>query len=406
MNILYVVNSSLANSGGGGRTRVIDAARYSKRPHNNILIACFVPFYLFFTKPVFIRKGLQNLQQELGCRVFYCPRLFTHNIPLVVWLNSWYCGLTIACLSWLLKIDLVHAHGAAPGIYCLNAQRIHTKLRVVSDMHGVVSEEHYYARGLSHKDRFTLIYEAYDQRILASADWLIFVSKAMHQYYVDKFQFQMPNYSIIPCATRASYQYDLTERSRLREQFGITEKLVFCYVGSAAPYQLISEMCALFMQVHEEDKNTFFLVISHHQDEFRGAIRQYNIDPESYQVMTVEHEKLFNLLQIGDIGLLLRSNSLVNRVASPTKFAEYCLCGLPVITTEYVGDISRLVNEFHIGCTIGIHNQDFGENFQNFLADVRQNRDDYAQRCSAFVKEHFSWEMYGELLANIYGQLT
>lgn len=52
------------------------------------------------------------------------------------------------------------------------------------------------------------------------------------------------------------------------------------------------------------------------------------------------------------MGLLLREKSLVNEVASPTKFAEYMLCGLPCILTEGIGDYSRLAREHDIGTVI------------------------------------------------------
>ena len=42
----------------------------------------------------------------------------------------------------------------------------------------------------------------------------------------------------------------------------------------------------------------------------------------------------------------MRADDPVNRVASPTKFAEYALCGLPVAISSGIGDYSeRVVNE-------------------------------------------------------------
>ena len=47
-------------------------------------------------------------------------------------------------------------------------------------------------------------------------------------------------------------------------------------------------------------------------------------------------------MNAADAAFMLRDSIDTNRVASPTKFAEYCLAGLPVIMTEAVKDAYAL----------------------------------------------------------------
>ena len=42
---------------------------------------------------------------------------------------------------------------------------------------------------------------------------------------------------------------------------------------------------------------------------------------------------------------MIRNNDLTNKAASPTKFAEYCLTGLNVITTSAIEDYNRFKSE-------------------------------------------------------------
>ena len=46
-----------------------------------------------------------------------------------------------------------------------------------------------------------------------------------------------------------------------------------------------------------------------------------------------EINKYYN---VADFAILIRSDRSLNHVASPTKFGEYCLTGLPVITNNTV----------------------------------------------------------------------
>jgi hypothetical protein len=59
---------------------------------------------------------------------------------------------------------------------------------------------------------------------------------------------------------------------------------------------------------------------------------------------------MINFLNAADFGLLFRDNVIMNNVASPSKFAEYMLCGLPTIISEGVGDYT----EFCISKSVGI----------------------------------------------------
>ncbi|HRN37811.1 MAG TPA: hypothetical protein PLL18_12975, partial [Flavobacteriales bacterium] len=50
-----------------------------------------------------------------------------------------------------------------------------------------------------------------------------------------------------------------------------------------------------------------------------------------------------------DHALLIREDAITNRVASPTKFAEYLACGLPVVISPYIGDFSGEVDRERLG---------------------------------------------------------
>ena len=53
--------------------------------------------------------------------------------------------------------------------------------------------------------------------------------------------------------------------------------------------------------------------------------------------------KLVELYFTADFGLLLRENSIVNRVACPTKLVEYLRFGvIPVLDSPFVGDFAEL----------------------------------------------------------------
>jgi glycosyltransferase involved in cell wall biosynthesis len=400
-NVLYVAYSSLALATGGGRTRIISAARQAKRHGFTLRLLCFVqpPQLLSFRSLV---GGRSKLAAEAQCKVYYVPRLPLTRISRIHSLNSWYCGLVATLFCLLYRIRIVHGHGLQPTILGLFARRFNGSIKVVADFHGATTAEYMYESELAYPDRQARQLEADEQRALQEADWIIFVSRAMRSYYQKKFRATYSNSSIIPCATDNAIGTLNGQRAVLRKEHGLSDRLVFCYAGSGENYQLPGDMCELFKTILSSFPNAFFLIFSHHTDVFLRHLKEAGIDSCHYEVSAVSHTEIFNLLQMGDFGFLLRDGSVVNKVASPTKFGEYCLSGLPVITTNSVGDFSEMTRQHELGCIVDVQNLSDLSTLAPFIAEVQKNREDYRERCFLFAREHLAWDAFGADLAGIY----
>ncbi len=367
-----------------------------------MIILCFFSLPRAISHLGLLLSGRQKLKSDSGCPLIYVPKLPLQRISLIRRLNKWFCGLVIFIICWLNRIHIAHGHGFAPSSFVLTAQKFGAALSLVADIHGATLEEAIYAGRLASDDEVVKVYKKDEKSVLNQSEWLIFVSSAMRKYYEDLAQDTFVKASVIPCATETSFEIDERRRAFLRSKFGLENRIVFCYVGSAAPYQMIGEMVRLFDRITKYIPKAFFLLFSHHQDVFLSYMQEVAINPSRYRVTAVDHNEIFDYLQMGDIGFLLRENSIVNRVASPTKFAEYCLSGLPVITTAYVGDFSAMVKDQKLGYVLDLPSLSVDMNLVNFVMDVQQNRSIYAKRCANFAKENFSWDHYGSVLSDIY----
>jgi glycosyltransferase involved in cell wall biosynthesis len=257
---------------------------------------------------------------------------------------------------------------------------------------------------LSPESGLAKFYRKIELETLRKTDAAIFVSFAMQKYY-EELNVKTSDSIIIPCAVNRDQILGADIRKKIRQKLGLDEKLVFIYVGSAVHYQQVDKMCELFAVIHQKYPKAFFLILSHHVTAFQAKLQQAGISPEIFHIESVSHGDVFEYLQAADIGFLLRNDSPVNRVSSPTKFGEYCSCGVPIITTACVGDVSQLVLSQHLGCVIDLEKFSGDERLFAFLDDVLKNRADYFSHCVEFVREHYSWQKYGDMLSNLYFQL-
>jgi hypothetical protein len=79
-----------------------------------------------------------------------------------------------------------------------------------------------------------------------------------------------------------------------------------------------------------------------------GRMREMcdGIAPADFQLHAGKIEEINGFLNAADAGFLLRAHNAINRAAFPTKFAEYCLAGLPVIIDDAVPDCAALADRW------------------------------------------------------------
>ncbi len=403
--ILFVATSSNATP-GGGRTRIVDVAREVKKRNFTPYILCFVYGTQVLSGPRFLAHGRARLEADSGCPVYYVPMLPFGRLALVDWLNNWFCGMLLAFFSRRLQVGIVYGHGVKAGHLGLFARKMLPRLKIVSDIQGLVVDEYYYERFSSGPDAVSRRMERAEAETLTGSNWLIVVSQAMRNHYESRLHRPLKNSALIPCATRADFHPDQERRSTLRREHGLEDKFVLCYAGSAEKYQLPGAMCRLFKELLPHMPDAFLLIFSHQPAVFERFLRAEGVDSACYKITSVPHSQIFDNLQMGDAGLLLRDDSQVNRVASPTKFAEYCLCGLPVLTTPYVGDFSEYVRQFSLGHHVDLSNLQADEALLTFLQDVHEHRAEYADRCAGFARQHLTWDVHGPALAELFTSLS
>ncbi len=73
-------------------------------------------------------------------------------------------------------------------------------------------------------------------------------------------------------------------------------------------------------------------------------------------IRSVEHDEVNAYLNAADAAFMLRHRNTTNCVASPTKFAEYCMAGLPVVMSDAVQ--GAFANATRFGNYVAEHDPD------------------------------------------------
>ncbi len=226
--------------------------------------------------------------------------------------------------------------------YCVKILKmIEKKTKVVWDCRGDSTAELYH----NPRERFIILRRMilekrfYDAGKIATK--IIFVS----MYLKDKFKrlnknFPKKNIFLIPSlASSDLFFYNKNIRQRMRKLLKIKNNTrVFIYVGGMQNYQKFPQTLNFFNDLKKYDKNIILLVLTNNTNEAMNYIK----DNDSIILKNVKFEDVNNYLNASDFGLLIREDNHANNAGSPTKFAEYAMTGLQIISSPSVSDYFNL----------------------------------------------------------------
>ncbi len=167
------------------------------------------------------------------------------------------------------------------------------------------------------------------------------VSPAMKEYIVKNYKCSPEKITISTHDLPPKMQPALVAqwKKEIRDLLEIPEDaFVYCYNGSAKPWQCIDKAIAFFKEEMAKDENYFLLILTQDCEKIKNTIAQNLIPENKYVIVTVEHNDIYKYLSAANAGILFRDKHVINWVSRPTKLLEYQSVGLKIIhndTVEY-----------------------------------------------------------------------
>ena len=221
------------------------------------------------------------------------------------------------------------------------------------------------------------------------ADKIFSVSNQLKKYLVMNYGVGGEKFFIYPCLSdNRKFYYDQKLRDSFRKELGYTEQnTVYLYSGGLGNVYHVSDSILSFIDaVAEKDENSRFLLLSKDTVGDDLYTRYPHIKGKIIN-RSVPNEEIVKYLNVADYGLLFRENVPMNNVASPSKFAEYMLCGLPTLISEGVGDYSGLCETEDVGILI---NEAELKSPDRIIEHLKGSASFSREKIASYGKEHFS----------------
>ena len=186
------------------------------------------------------------------------------------------------------------------------------------------------------------------------ADKVFCVSNALRRYNVEQYHADPDKFVLYPCLSlHSKFYYSKELRESRRTELGYSdEDNVYVYSGGVGnAWHVPASFLRLFDKIARQDAKAKMLVMTVKATKALYEIIENNMVLKDRVTVLegVPNADIVGYLNAGDFGILLRENFILNNVASPSKYAEYMLCGLPTIISEAVHDYADYCKQNNTG---------------------------------------------------------
>ena len=279
------------------------------------------------------KKSKFKLHDKIHKKYYFPVLPLSYGNWFVKRLNAYWCSF------WVLMLWIIYKPQFAVAEFSIGWQAMRflpKSVDCIIDVHGATREEYEYA--IPNYDRkLAETFDYLEEHGMRKAKFITCQSEAMKKYLLAKYPFLSAD-NIYPykCgADKDLFYIDEVERKNIRDTLGVgTDEQLFIYSGGLHKWQRIEDSIKLFVD-YSVGKKAKFLILTLDKVGAKKLISNYDSETQrKFIIMSATNKEVYKYLNAADIAFLLRDDVVLNRVASPTKLAEYMFCGLPIITTS------------------------------------------------------------------------
>lgn len=217
-----------------------------------------------------------------------------------------------------------------------------SRARVLFDNRGLPQEESILSHGNQWIHKRNRGVKAYAMNYAKDhCDAYNFVTTNLREYDIEQYGYHkdLP-FSIVPTLySNEKVDNEGVERI-IRDENCEPDDYIVTYIGSTAAWQSTGKLAEIFQRIYNKKSNAKFFVLTNGSipeiQELQGELKQRIV------VKEVPHNDVKYYLRITDAGIVIRDSNIVNRVAAPTKIAEYVTSGVQLLYSGEIGILSDL----------------------------------------------------------------
>ena len=301
------------------------------------------------------------------------------------------------------KINVVHCRSFLAGT--LGRKLKSRRVRFLYDMRGLWALEKR-DKGTIRKPQMVKLAQRLEQRLFRDADHIVSLTY-QGKRYLTRAGITVPIDVIPTCVDLERFQPLRNAAGHLPScnQTLNNQKLNVVSAGTLGAGYLAPEMFRFgtLLQTRWPEVSFRILTASQH-DSVVNAARNAGLPQSSLQVSRVAPDAVPDELAQADVGLCFVKPTEAKVASCPTKLGEYLACGIPVVATDGVGDVTEILQNNSVGVVVRHDDEsswpDAVRKLESLLRDPERKL-----RCRQVAEKEFGLDDGAENYLRIYEQL-
>ncbi len=235
------------------------------------------------------------------------------------------------------------------------------------------------------------------------ADGIFVVTKELKELFIKRYSkndISNKIYAIPTGFDNTKFYPDDELRKRYRKEYNLEDKFVMIFTGNVLySWQNIKRSIEVFKLLKRKlYTKMYFVMLIRKEDHciINEFISKLDLKKEDFLLTNVSHEDVNGFLNASDIGILLRENDTLNKVASPGKLGEYLSSGLNILTTRHIGLYSKVMMTDKVGIIVDdiFDDKEILDKVQSFVPSKTKKEQ------NKWASDNFSVQAYKEIYIN------
>ncbi len=331
--LIFILYDSVTNSVFEGQVKKLLQKKAAENPYRPVHLVTFE------SRTLTIQKNFKDI------RITYLKRM-----PFIGWPTLLYATKQLTSFLRLFPEYAIIARGPIAGVIAQRSVRNTACTQLIIQARGLLAQEYEYMHARVKRSPIVRFVHRFRAAQLSNVETQAYkkhasinktieaVSPALRERLISAYSAHAEIITIarddIPQTIKTTQKK--AWRTIIRNKLLISEDwTVYCYNGSAKPWQKPGDTIAFFKDTLKKKPYSFLLILTTDVSVFEILIGD-SIAPNHYTIISVNHDEVYQYLCASDYGLLFRDDHVINWISRPTKALEYHAAGLEIIHNNTV----------------------------------------------------------------------
>lgn len=193
-----------------------------------------------------------------------------------------------------------------------------------------------------------------------------------------------PVYRLPTSVDENDFYYRKEEAVQWRLDQGIANRKTVLYIGKFGDlYYEPNTLIDFYETLYQLDKSYYFIIVTSFDLQTIKKLILASSIPEDcfYLDQKISYEKVKILISASDLGMSIVPPLENQKYRSPTKVAEYLLCGLPYLTCKGVSEDDEIATLYNVGIVINDMSADYALITHEAINNWCSERDNIREKC-------------------------